>query len=73
MAGKEAKFKAQTALGEVLVGSLSDRGSIPLASTIILGQKRCHAVKAAWHQHFKGGNDPCFLLFKIKDEIGFFR
>ena len=51
----------------------SDRGSIPLASTIILGQKRCHAVKAAWHQHFKGGNDPCFLLFKIKDEIGFFR
>jgi hypothetical protein len=28
VAGKEAKIKTQTALGEAFVGSLSDRGSI---------------------------------------------
>ncbi len=49
-------------LGERLTGSQEVRGSSPLISTIILGQKRCHAVKAAWHKTFLEVKPPFFKL-----------
>jgi hypothetical protein len=58
------EIKTSDAPGESREDVFSDAGSTPAASTIILGQKRCHAVKAAWHQHFPGVTPPIFYTSK---------
>lgn len=45
---------AITQLGECHNGIVEVESSNLFSSTIILGQKRCHAVKAAWHKTFSG-------------------
>ncbi len=60
----KGKIKTRDAPGEVPFKMVSDGGSIPPASTKILGSKRYHAVKAAWYLPFRGIR-LCFFILQF--------
>lgn len=57
--------------GECHIRIVKAVGSTPISSTIILGQKRCHAVKTAWHKAFLGVIPPIFYTSKSGMKLAF--